>query len=380
MEGKNMKIVAIAAVVVLLVAAIAVMIGGGMTDSDKKGLYKLDAEYVEVSMGQCSATPSVIITLETVYEEYYGDYIDKEYTIDDVKADEEFWNEFCAWEPLVTDNGNGTYTVKSQTKAKDVENVTIPKVDAMVTLGTMYSETLYFLLCEKYGVRPYTAEGLNNDSVGEELRNLIAGGMEYSYYEENEGTYMTAYMDESKYLDLETTSVQKVDPEVLTAVLSKAKADKGDIVYMASGTRINDEKYYQANTNPPKNTGTYYAFFSPGTFGDVCSCIDAIGKLMGFDEDVVNSLIDDFQIRLYTLHKSVEEKSGTEKPIVYWESNTGKAVGSSMSKTIMEFLGFDIKLMDGAEHDMESLLAEKPDLLCFYTNDDRPMEDKMRAA
>ena len=40
MEGKNMKIVAIAAVVVLLVAAIAVMIGGGMTDSDKKGLYK----------------------------------------------------------------------------------------------------------------------------------------------------------------------------------------------------------------------------------------------------------------------------------------------------------------------------------------------------
>lgn len=378
MEGKNMKIAAVAVVAVIVIAAAAVVIGGGVTESEKKGLYKLDAEFVEVSMGQCSATPSVILTLETVYEAYYGDYTDKEYTIDDVKADEAFWNEFCAWTPLVTDNGDGTFDVVSQTKAKGSETVTIPKVASMVTLGTMYSETLYFLLCEQYGVEPYSDAGLSNDSVGEAMKKHIAGGMQYSYYEQNEGVYMTAYIDESEYMDLGVTSVQKVDPEVLTKVLADAKADNGDVIYMASGTRINDDKYYQANTNPAKSTGTYYAFFAPQTFGDVCSCIDAIGKLMGFDDTVINGLIDDFQLRLYTVYKSVEENAESEKPKVYWESNTGKAVSSSMAKTIMEFLGFDTKLMDGAEHDMESLLSEKPSLLCFYTNDDRPMDEKMR--
>lgn len=49
-----------------------------------------------------------------------------------------------------------------------------------------------------------------------------------------------------------------------------------------------------------------------------------------------------------------------------------------MGKIIVEFLGFDSKLLDGAEHDMESLLQDKPSYLIFYTNDTRTDAEKMR--
>ena len=49
-----------------------------------------------------------------------------------------------------------------------------------------------------------------------------------------------------------------------------------------------------------------------------------------------------------------------------------------MGEIIVEYLGFDAKLLDGAEHDLESLLQDKPVYLIFYTNDARTDAEKMR--
>lgn len=382
MDSK-MKIGAIVAVLIIVVAAAAavMMSNGSDTEEEKKGLYRLDAKVSEVSMGQCSATPSVIITLETLYKDYYGDFVKTGFTIDDVKKDQKFWDKYCVWTPIIKDNGDGTYDVTSTTKAKGNETVTIPKADAMVSMGTMYSETVYTLLCYQYGVEPNSSESLKNESIGKDFARMVVGGMQYSYYEEQDCKFMTAYVDKANYLDLGVVSVQKVDAEELTKVMKTAKGEDKNVVYFGSGTRMSEEKYYNANTEPCKKTGTYYEFLGPSSITDVYSAIDVIGKIMGFDQKVIDEAIQDFQIRLYTIYNSVEEKTSgtTEKVKAYWEAANGKAVKSSMGKTIVEFLGFDGSLMDGAEHDLESLLVDKPSLIIFYTNDGRSMDERMRA-
>ena len=79
------------------------------------------------------------------------------------------------------------------------------------------------------------------------------------------------------------------------------------------------------------------------------------------------------------MYHSVQEKTdGKSSGYAYWESSSGKAIKSAMGKIIVEFLGFDSKLLDGAEHDMESLLQDKPSYLIFYTNDTRTDAEKMR--
>ena len=379
MNQNTMKLAAVVAVVVIVVAVAAAVLmtrGGSDSGEQRGGLYQLDAQYVEVSMGQCSATPSVINTLETVYEAYYGD-LTTQYTIEDVMSDTVFWNEYCTWEPLATDNGDGTYTVTSSTRANGDETVTIPVADRMISMGTMYSECVYILLCQKYGVEPYSEAGLTDPRIGEELSSIVVGGMSYSYYGQNEADYMTSYVAQDGYLDLGVTSVQRIDPETLTAVLENAMSDGDDVVYMASGTRMSTAEYYESNTSPCRSTGAYYAFFAPTTFNDVYSCIDVIGKIMGFEQATIDAVIQDFQVRLYAVYKGVQENAD-QSALVYWESNSGNAVSSSMAITIMDFLGFDTRLMDGGEHDLESLLSDSPALLVYYTNDGRSMDEKMR--
>lgn len=378
---KKMKIGAVVVVLILVVAAAAVVISnGGSEKEEKKGLYMLDATVVDVSMGQCSATPGVIITLENVYKAYYGDYTKTGFTIDDVKKDTEFWKAYCEWTPIATDNGDGTFTVQSTTKVNGKESVVIPKADACVSMGTMYSETIYTLLCYQNGMVPYSEASLKSDAIGKEMTRMVVGGMDYNYYIEQEGVFMTSYVSKDTYLDLGVNSVQKVDAEKLTSVMKSAKGTDKTVVYFGSGTRMSEQKYYDANTQPCINTGTYYAFFGPSAIKDVYPSIDAIGKVMGFSQDVIDKAIQDFQIRLYTVYHSVQEKTQgqTEKAKAFWEAGTGKAVKSTMGTVIVEFLGFDASLLDGAEHDLESLLNDKPSLLMFYTNDTRSDDERMR--
>lgn len=376
------KIMAVVAVLVLVIAAAGVVVytqseGGG---AEKKGLYRLDATVSEVNMGQCSATPGVIITLEQMYADYYGELVNDALTIEDAKKDTAFWDQYGQWESIITDNGD-TYTVKSVTKDKGEEMVTITKseIGAVVSLGTMYTETMYFLACMQYGVEPYSEEGLNNPDVKNYLQTHIAGGMDYKYYEKNDIKYMLNYIDKSSYIDLGVTSVQAIEKEKLMQGLKDAneKVSK-KVIYLASGTRI-ASGYYENNVEPCKQTNNYYAFFGPTTISEVFSSIECIGYLTGFDDQTIQELIENIQLRLYKIYYSVQEKTnGQSAGYAYWESGTGKAISSSMGEIIVEYLGFDAKLLDGAEHDLESLLQDKPVYLIFYTNDARTDAEKMR--
>lgn len=371
------KLIAISAVAILAIAGAGAYLMMNTGEGQKGGLYQLDATVSEVNMGQCSATPGVINTFEQMYKEYYGKLVKDNLTLEDAKKNTEFWKTYGIWTSIIKDNGDGTYTVNSSTSAKGNEQVIVPKCDTIVSLGTMYTETLYYLACEKYGVDAYSDSSFKNADVVKYLNDTVTGGMLYSYYTENDVSYMLKCVSKSGYFDLGVNSVQKVDSEKLAAALKDGQTGGKNVIYLASGTRMSTIEQYNTNVDSCKSTGANYAFFSPESISEVFSCIECIGMVMGFDEKTINGVIEDIQLRLFKIFYSVEEKNG-ESPVAYWESGSGKAVKSSMAIVILKFLGFNTKLLDGAEHDMENLLSEKPKYLIFYTNDARSMDEKMR--
>ena len=375
------KFIAVIAVVILAVAAVGTYAITNSGGNEKKGLYRLDPVVSIVDMGKCSATPAVVVTIEDMYRDYYGDLVKDDLTLADAKADTKFWDEYCKWTPIIEPKGDGAFTVQVSTTANGTKPTIIPVCDTAIIMGTMYSETLYYLICTEYGVRMYSDESYADRNVSDYMKRTIAGGMQYSYFEGDNIDYMLKTIDRSAYYDLGVNSVQSLDPEKLTSALKKAKTGTtGNVIYFASGTRIATSEQYNSNTNPCVVTHTYYAFFSPSEIKEVFASVECIGLLMGFSEETINELIEDIQLRLYKVYYSVQEKTaGKAKEKAYWEGSSGKAISSAMGKVILNFLGFDASLLDGAEHDIESLLVDRPAYLVYYTNDNRTHDEKMRA-
>jgi len=378
MNINNRIIVAVIAVVLVVSAVgVSVMLS---PDNSEKGLYQLDAKVSNVVMGQCSATPGVIMAIEQMYSDYYGELTRDDLTIEDAKADLAFWQTYGIWTSFITEKSDGTFDVTITTAVKGNETVNMPVCGAAVTIGTMYSETIYFLICADEGVEPYSAESFTNENVKNYLQNTITGGMQYSYYEQYDVEYILNCVDKSKYFDLGTNSVSTADSEKLTKALENTKGKGyGPTVYFGSGTKINTIDTYNNATKPCKVTGSYYAFFSPSTFQDVFASVECIGLILGFSHETVKEVIENIQLRLYNVYHSVHELTSGKTPAkAYWETYAGKAVDASMAKTIIEFLGFDGSLLNGAEQDTESLLKNNPSYLVFYTNDARSVDEKMR--
>jgi hypothetical protein len=373
-------IMSVIAVAVLVVAAAGTYVILNSDEPEKKGLYKLDATVISVDMGKCSATPAVIVTLEDMYKAYYGDLVRNDLTLADARSDATFWSKYCEWTPIIESNPDGTFDVRVATNAKGTETKNIPVCDTAIILGTMYSETLYYLICTEYGTDVYSDESYSDQNIRDYMNKTVAGGMQYSYFERDNVDYMSNLIDAGSYIDIGVTSVQSLDAERLASALVEAKArTSGNVVYFASGTRISTSEHYNNNTGPCVATGTHYAFFSPSEIKEVFASVECIGLLMGFSEETVYGLIEDIQLRMYKVYYSVQEKTAkrtAEK--AYWEGSSGKAVSSAMANVILEFLGFNNSLLDGAEHDVESLLVDRPAFLIFYTNDGRTSGEMMR--
>jgi len=379
MNIPNKKIIVAAIATVLIICAVGTAIVLS-SDNSEKGLYQLDAKVSIVNMGQCSATPGVIMAIDQMYTDYYGEPVNDNLTIDDAKADSAFWNEYCVWSPMITEKSDGTFNVTINTAVNGNEVVNIPVCDTAVIMGTMYSETLYFLICAANNVEPYSAESFANENVKNYLNSTITGGMQYSYYEQYDVEYMLKCVNSSGYFDLGTNSTSTVDSEKLTQALQSANSRGNDgTVYFGSGRVINTSDIYNSSTGPCIKTGSYYAFFSPSTFSDIYSSIECMGLIMGFSHYVINEVIENIQLNLYKVYCSVQELTAGKTPEkAYWETYAGKAVNTTMAKNILDFLGFDSSLLDGAEHDTESLLKDNPSYLIFFTNDTRSMDEKMR--
>lgn len=380
----NTKTLAIAAVAVLLVAGAGATAYVLTTDKEEEktgGLYDLEAMVLKVDMGGITATPNIVYTIEMLYEKVYGKLPDAEYTLDEARADTEFWDAYCDYKPSAVKNKDGTYTVDSKTgrgKNQVTTKVTMGRVDCIISTGSMYMTTIYNLLCHKHGVEPYSAEAKGSDGLKTDFQKLIAGGTSLDYVEGN--TELIGYFNKATYADAGANSMGNYDKETMGQNIRDVLGlhPGSNVVVMGSGSH-SDQAFFESTDALVKETGGIALLLIAGsTIKDAFANIEALGMITGLSAQS-EPLLKDLQVRLYAVYKALKTQEGTHK--VYWEASNGKAVsGRGTSKAVMDFMGWDTTLMDGAEHDLENLNQEKPDIIVFYSNDTRPEDVRMRVA
>ena len=389
LDKKTITIVAVIAIVVLVIGAYAVM-NGSVSDEEKEkqqkeedakkgGLYLLKADIIPVDMGGLAGTPKVVESLTEMYTAVYGKLpaAAEKLTIEDAKKDTEFWNTFCTYEKTAKRNSDGSITYSSvyKTGSNEVTEYTIPNNGATKLIGTGggYMYALYYLLCTKYNVEPFSDAAIKNKDLLKEFQSIPYSGLNLSSIAVS--SQALADMYPASYLS-RCTSLQYYDMETLGND-AKAASDGGKetVVLMASSSM--NAKVTEV-TELITEAGGYCLFNNAKGIPQTFQMIEAVGYILGYG-DYVDSLMESLELKLYKLYWAGKQQDGASHK-AYMESSSGKAISATGNAAVCcRFFGWDTSLMDGKEHDTESLLNEKPDIIMFYTNDTRDMDTKMRA-
>ncbi len=185
---RNALIAIIAAAVLIVAAAAAVIVltkdnGGGK--ESKGGLYALDATILDVDMGGMSSTPKMVETIENMYKNVYGDLAkgaDK-LTIEDAKKDTKFWDTYCKYTSSASVGSDGKITYKTVLDEKTTvyHDITIDgPADRLISTGTAYPTILYYVLCYKYNVEPFSDAAFKNTQLVNEFRSINFAGLQMS--------------------------------------------------------------------------------------------------------------------------------------------------------------------------------------------------------
>ena len=376
MNGKMIAVV-IAVVAVVAVGA-AVFMMNNDDDSDEKtgGLYDLHATILDVDMGGMSSTPKMAETIEYMYKEVYGSLASgaEKLTIEDAMADETYWNTYGKYTSTASVSADGKITYNTLVDEKNKQDFTIDApFEVLLSTGTAYHTIIYYALCEKYNVEPYSDAAFKNKDLVNEFRGYCKGVLLKDSIETSTPDLMKYYADDyiSHAASLKTYDLEQIGQDVKTFT-SKGQST----VLMGSGTISKDKNadVYKMVTD----NGGMIALNSATSIPSTYAGIDLVGKIMGLDE-YTDKVIQDLQLRLYKIYWSVQEKNEDHK--AYFEGSKGTASKNTGSGAeLCKFLGFNIDLFDGKEHDTESLLQAHPDVLIFYTNDDRGRDVQMRIA
>ena len=284
---------------------------------------------------------------------------------------------------LTQNNGNDSgddspaFTIKQTYDGTNYETLKLNKCDRLVGTSTIYMTSIYYLLCEKYKEVPYSAAALQNKDLVEEFQFVVAGGTQLSYIKDN--TELYPYFDSSKYLDGGTASLKSYDSEKMMQNVADAVGKENYRVlfmgsYVTSASMAADYVAVRANV---KSAGAVEAIFPETTdFLSSFAGIELVAYLFGY-EKYVDGLISHLQTDLYNVYKTVKasEKCGHLK--CYWEGNSGKSVKmSGMSKSIIDFLGWNSIYAKSVQQNTEDIISKEPDVIIFYSNDTRSDADK----
>lgn len=392
----NSKILAIIAIVVVVAAGAGAAVvltnnnggnnnsSGGDAPVQKTGLYLLDAKVLDIDMGAMSGTPKVIDTIEYMYSSVYGDLTDnaKSMTIVDAMADTTFWDTYCKYTKLATVDGEGKihYKTATNTSGSDsVEKVMDGPATRLIATGSAYAFSQYYFLCAKYSVTPFSEAAKNNASLTAEFQSLNYAGLTKSDIAtsspELAALYGADYKDRCS--SLKTYDIEQIGTDITAA--RGPGPEYNEVILMGSATiaKASNPQIVEAVETNNGHIMLMNAKDIPATF----AMVDQIGVILGASGAQIDSVIQDLQLRLYKVYISLGEKNATlaTPHKAYFEGSGGKASSSTSSgKSLCDFFGWNTTLFDGAEHDTEGLLVAAPDILMFYTNDDRSMDVKMR--
>ena len=178
------QIATIAAVIVIIVAAAAVAVISQNNGGEKKGgLYTLDADVVEVTMGGITASPKIVDSIESLYSDIYGELTDDTLTIEDAMADTAFWEKYCTYEPMITDNGDGAGFFQMLKQQTDVEGKECATDTLQAVLQAAESDWTKDKAYVRQTVAVFTSSDLSADDAGKEKAEKFAGAWEYVFKE-----------------------------------------------------------------------------------------------------------------------------------------------------------------------------------------------------
>ncbi len=379
---RNAIIAIIVAAVVIVAAAAAVILmnNNGGNDDDKKskgGLYALDATILDVDMGGMSSTPKMVETIEYMYKSVYGDLAKgaENLTIEDAKKDTKFWSTYCTYEPsaFVGSDGKITYKTVLDDNTTVYHDVTLDgPANKLISTGTAYPTILYYVLCYKYNVEPFSDAAFKNTQLVNEFKSINFSGLQISSIETSTPELVKYYSSDYRS---SCGSLKTYEQETLAKDVKDAyDGGKNRVVLMGSGTIAKD---YNETVNKlvTENGGTI-SLNTSSTIPTTFAGIEHVAILFGFG-DYVDKVIQDLELRLYKVYWSAQKSTETHK--AYFEGSSGKSTSATGSGcSLCKFFGWDVSLFTGAEFDTETLLSEKPDVMIYYTNDTRTLDEKMR--
>ena len=377
----NTKIIAIAAVAVILVAGAGVGIVYMMEKNNyqydvSKGWKSWDPVITEnASTSKIGNHPLFADQVEKMYVDIYGKAPDySKYKASDVPAD------YLKPESYIVSQTDTTITIKSQFRATTTEslsqevNVTLNKNPKYLMAAGSQVCLLYALLLEKYDGNKTTAEaklwetvyaidasaypGKSSDitaSMGLTIPSSVKK-LTSTYYLNKNLTEYTVYVE---------GATATGDVVIMTGVAGDSYADLN-----ASG------KFLEMLSNATPNKASYLGMFAPSVqsvFGNVMT----IGTLFGLQDEAAK-YVDECRLKFYTMYKEAEGKNYT----AYMESKAGSAAGTG---TIINSVMTDVlNLKNICDHQQwkavgnEFVIDKRPHVIIFYDNDTRTMDEKMR--
>lgn len=374
----NAKVIAVAAVAILIVAGIGVYAAtSGGDDTQKGGFYSWDPTVLEVNGAYSNSTPSLLTLLDDLYEGIYGklpstDNID----IDSIPS-EDLWQ----YEKYVTMNDDGTLSVRtynSSSTGKTAPNAVTSiegTAEKVVCYTAAYVDTIYNILCSYY-----EEDRGNSPKADARLWEIVAGvssdcksALESDFNIKVPGSVLIFDLGEK----LVTYSEQ---------LAGECAEDENIVIFMTEyNIRSTNAKITEDTVNAiEKNTNgkVKFVFLLSNSLSMVLSNTEMIGSILGIEyteEFISNALID-----IYAIKSEIKNMALQEKYTVYVETASGKAAGSGnlITNLLTEILGLDniadnLTLMESKLSD-EQIINSQPDVIIFYSNDSRTMDEKMR--
>ncbi len=374
----NTKAIAVAATAILIVAGIGVYAATSVGDDTQKGgFYSWDPTVLEVNGAYSNSTPSLLTLLDDLYEGIYGklpstDNID----INSIPS-EDLW----PYEKYVTMNDDGTLSVRtynSSSTGKTAPNAVTSiegTAEKVVCYTAAYVDTIYNILCSYY-----EEDRGNSPKADARLWEIVVGvssdcksALESDFNIKVPGSVLIFDLGEK----LVTYSEQ---------LAGECAEDENIVIFMTEyNIRSTNAKITGDTVNAiEKNTNgkVKFVFLLSNSLSMVLSNTEMIGSILGIE--YTEEFISDALIDIYAIKSEIKNMALQEKYTVYVETASGKAAGSGnlITNLLTEILGLDniadnLTLMESKLSD-EQIINSQPDVIIFYSNDSRTMDEKMR--
>ena len=374
----NAKVIAVAAVAILIVAGLGVYAAtSGGDDTQKGGFYSWDPTVLEVNGAYSNSTPSLLTLLDDLYEGIYG----KLPSTDNININSIPSEDLWPYEKYVTINDDGTLSVRtynSSSTGKTAPNAVTSiegTAEKVVCYTAAYVDTIYNILCSYY-----EEDRGNSPKADARLWEIVAGvssdcksALESDFNIKVPGSVLIFDLGEK----LVTYSEQ---------LAGECAEDENIVIFMTEyNIRSTNAKITEDTVNAiEKNTNgkVKFVFLLSNSLSMVLSNTEMIGSILGIEyteEFISNALID-----IYAIKSEIKNMALQEKYTVYVETASGKAAGSGnlITNLLTEILGLDniadnLTLMESKLSD-EQIINSQPDVIIFYSNDSRTIDEKMR--